>query len=144
MKRTIRLTESDLERVVKRVINETPFDEIDFGFMDQEELEKEQLRTRVKEILYNKMAQDKEILREMYRMIVDSLSENQAKGKFKDSQIYNRVERYMELIYGGKLDGINIRGMFGDGELFSILEKTFDKFFSDVYTKVIERHNRVK
>lgn len=133
-----KITLSELRKLVKQVINEGPYDEIDFGFLDQEDQEKAALWTKASEELYNKMAKDSEILKEIYRIFLDMPDAFSAKAKFENSQYYNRVENYMEDLYRNP----EYRKKFGDGQLLKVCQTTFDKFWHDAYEAAKKRHER--
>lgn len=128
---------NELRKLVKQVISEGPYDDIDFGFLDQEDQEKSALWTKASEEFYNKMAKDSDILKEIYRIFLDMPDESSAKAKFMNSQYYNRVENYMEDLYRNY-----DRKKFGDGQLLKLCETTFDKFFSAAYEAAKKRHER--
>jgi hypothetical protein len=133
-----KITLSELRKLIKQVINEGPYDDIDFGFLDQEDQEKNALRIQASEEFYNKMVKDLDILKEIYRLFTSSNSEENAFSKFKDSQYYSRVEHYMEDLY----KNVEYRKKFGDGQLLKICESTFEKFFSAAYEAAKKRHER--
>ncbi|MCE2742307.1 MAG: hypothetical protein LW701_01825 [Fluviicola sp.] len=133
-----KITLSELRKLIKQVINEGPYDDIDFGFLDQEDQEKNALRIQASEEFYNKMVKDLDILKEIYRLFTSSNGEENAFSKFKDSQYYSRVEHYMEDLY----KNVEYRKKFGDGQLLKICESTFEKFFSAAYEAAKKRHER--
>jgi hypothetical protein len=135
-----KITLSELRKLVKQVISEGPYDDIDFGFLDQEDQEKNTLRIQASEELYNIMAKDTVILKEVYHFFTSSQNEEDAKKKFKYSQYMNRVENYMEELYKNS----EYRKNFGDGQLLKICETTFDKFFSAAYEAAKKRHERTQ
>ena len=133
-----KITLSELRKLVKQVISEGPYDDIDFGFLDQEDQEKAALWTKASEEFYNKMAKDSDILKEIYRIFLDMPDAFSAKAKFKNSQYYNRVENYMEDLYRNA----EYRKKFGDGQLLKLCETTFDKFWNAAYEAARKRHER--
>ena len=139
MKKVIKLNESDLEKIVKRVINEGPYDEIGFDFLDREDEEKAAIKLSASESLYNKMAKDLDILKEIYHIFVSSQSIEEAFNKFKNSQYMNRVENYMEELY--KIP--DLKKISGDGEIFSLCQSTFNKFFHDAINAAKKRYDRL-
>ena len=132
--------ENKLTESPNQMVNETPYDDIDFGFLDQEDQEKNTLRIQASEELYNRMAKDSIILKEIYHFFTSSQNEEDAKKKFKNSQYYSRVENYMEDLYKNS----EYRKKFGDGELLKLCEKTFDKFFRAAYDAANKRHERTQ
>ena len=135
-----KITLSELRNLVKEVISEGPYDDIDFGFLDQEDQEKAALKTKASEEFYNKMAKDSDILKEIYHLFTSSQNEEESKKKFKNSQYYSRVENYMEDLY----KNAEYRKNFGDGQLLKLCETTFDKFFSAAYEAAKKRHERTQ
>lgn len=135
-----KITLSELRNLVKQVISEGPYDDIDFGFLDQEDQEKAALKTKASEEFYNKMAKDSDILKEIYHLFTSSQNEEESKKKFKNSQYYSRVENYMEDLY----KNAEYRKKFGDGQLLKLCETTFDKFFSAAYEAAKKRHERTQ
>lgn len=135
-----KITLSELRNLVKEVISEGPYDDIDFGFLDQEDQEKAALKTKASEEFYNKMAKDSDILKEIYHLFTSSQNEEESKKKFKNSQYYSRVENYMEDLY----KNAEYRKKFGDGQLLKLCETTFDKFFSAAYEAAKKRHERTQ
>ena len=133
-----KITLSELRKLVKQVISEGPYDDIDFGFLDQEDQEKAALWTKASEEFYNKMAKDSDILKEIYFLLTSTQNEEEAKKKFKNSQYWARVENYMEDLY----KNAEYRKNFGDGQLLKLCETTFDKFFSAAYEAAKKRHER--
>jgi len=132
--------ENKLTEAPNQIINETPYDDIDFGFLDQEDQEKAALWTKASEEFYNKMAKDSDILKEIYRIFLDMPDAFSAKAKFKDSQYYNRVENYMEDLYRNA----EYRKKFGDGQLLKLCETTFDKFWHAAYEAAKKRHESIR
>lgn len=139
MKKVIKLNESDLEKIVKRVINEGPYDEIGFDFLDREDEEKAAIKLSASESLYNKMAKDVDILKEIYHIFVSSQSIEEAFNKFKNSQYMNRVENYMEELY--RIPELN--KISGSGEIFNLCQSTFNKFFHDAINAAKKRYDRL-
>lgn len=135
-----KITLSELRKLVKQVISEGPYDDIDFGFLDKEDQEKAALWTKASEELYNKMAKDSDILKEIYLLFTSSQNEEESKKKFKNSQYYNRVENYMEDLY----KNAEYRKRFGDGQLLKLCETTFDKFWHAAYEAAKKRHERTQ
>ena len=135
-----KITLSELRNLVKQVISEGPYDDIDFGFLDQEDQEKAALKTKASEEFYNKMAKDSDILKEIYHLFTSSQNEEESKKKFKNSQYYSRAENYMEDLY----KNAEYRKKFGDGQLLKLCETTFDKFFSAAYEAAKKRHERTQ
>lgn len=135
-----KITLSELRNLVKEIISEGPYDDIDFGFLDQEDQEKAALKTKASEEFYNKMAKDSDILKEIYHLFTSSQNEEESKKKFKNSQYYSRVENYMEDLY----KNAEYRKKFGDGQLLKLCETTFDKFFSAAYEAAKKRHERTQ
>lgn len=139
MKKVIKLNESDLEKIVKRVINEGPYDEIGFDFLDREDEEKAAIRLKASESFYNRMAKDVDILKEMYRVFTSSQSIEEAFNKFKNSQYMNRVENYMEELYSMP----DLKRVSGDGEILNLCQSTFNKFFYDAIDAAKKRYDRI-
>lgn len=135
-----KITLSELRKLVKQVISEGPYDDIDFVFLDQEDQQKAALKTKASEEFYNKMAKDTIILKEIYNFFTSSQNEEDAKKKFKNSQYWARVENYMEDLY----KNAEYRNNFGDGQLLKLCETTFDKFFSAAYEAAKKRHERTQ
>ncbi len=135
-----KITINELRKLVNQVINEGPYDDIDFSFLDKEDEEKNALRVQASEELYNKMAKDSDILKEIYYLYQSTQDLDQAKSKFKYSQYMNRVENYMEDLYKNN----DYKKNFGDGQLLKICEEAFDKFFSAAYEAAKKRHERIQ
>ena len=135
-----KITINELRKLVKQVMSEGPYDDIDFGFLDKEDEEKNALKVKASEEFYNRMVKDYDILKEIYILFKSSQDLEQAKSKFKNSQYMNRVENYMEDLY----KNAEYRKKFGDGELLKLCEKTFDKFFLAAYEAAEKRHERTQ
>ena len=131
---------SGFSKALIQMVNENPYDDIDFGFLDQEDQEKAALKTKASEEFYNKMAKDTVILKEVYHFFSSSQNEEDAKKKFKNSQYWARVENYMGDLYRNA----EYRKNFGDGQLLKLCETTFDKFFSAAYEAAKKRHERTQ
>ena len=136
MKNKIRLDE--LRTIVEQVLNETPYDEIDFGFLDREDEERNSLKTKASEEFYNRMAKDTEILKQVYHSMLDTQNKEKAKDNFRNLQVMNRVENHMEELYKNP-EYTKLRPNRG---LLGVYESTFDKFFDDAYEAALKRHNR--
>lgn len=126
---------SELRRIVSQVIKEDAYDDISFDFMDREEERKKQIKQNASEAFYNKLAKDEVILKEMFHIIKESQSKSSAKNKIRDSHIFNRIENAMEEIYRFP----ELKSVTDEGEIFNLLNVTYDKFFEDVYNKAIDR-----
>lgn len=129
---------SELRKMVKSVLKEDAFDDINFDFLDKDEQRKNEIKNQASETFYNSLAKNELVLRDIFRFVKESQSKEEAKKKFQNSQTFNKVEQSMNEIY--KIP--DIRKELGDNEIFSMLEKTFDMFFDKVYEKSIERINR--